>query len=215
MNTTTQRVQKAYSNWADMYDTNINRTRDLNADVLRQASLPVAGKKVLEIGCGTGINTEYLAGYAKQVTGFDISEEMISHARKKISAQHVRFVTGDITRPWPFEAHSYDFISANLVLEHIENLNPIFEEASRVLTNGGDFYISELHPYKQLQNSQARYTDKETGEEVLVDAFVHTVSEYVNAGISAGFTLLKMGEFQHEMDEIPRLLTLHFKKVLR
>lgn len=50
-------VQKAYDRWAEQYDDNHNRTRDLNRRCLRQADLPLAGARVFEAGCGTGLET--------------------------------------------------------------------------------------------------------------------------------------------------------------
>lgn len=205
-------IQKAYNEWADVYDTNKNTTRDLNVRVLREQSFQLANKQVLETGFGTGLNTEYLSSKADHVTGIDFSGAMIAKARSRINKKNVNLLQGDLTGPWPFENNSFDFISSNLVLEHIEDLAHIFREAYRVLRRGGTCYLSELHPYKQLQKSQAKYISRETGEEVLVDAFLHPVAEYINEGLNAGFSLRKMGEHQAEKDEIPRLLTLLFEK---
>jgi SAM-dependent methyltransferase len=70
------RILKAYNEWAEIYDTNQNKTRDLNASVLREQNFSLAGKRVLEAGCGTGINSEYFAEHANTFTGIDLSEEM-------------------------------------------------------------------------------------------------------------------------------------------
>ena len=63
-----------------------------------------------------------------------------------------------------------------------------------------------------LRQSQARFIHQKTGEEILVDAFLHAVSEYINEAISAGFSLVKAGEHRAEDDNLPRLLTLLFQK---
>jgi hypothetical protein len=81
-----------------------------------------------------------------------------------------------------------------------------------VLRPGGLLYISELHPYKQLQGSQARYRDPETGAAVLVPAFHHSLSEYINGGIGAGLTLRRVEERQNVSDATPRLMTLLFAR---
>lgn len=212
MSETSSNIKKAYDEWAEIYDTDNNRTRDLNAQTLREESLSLAGKRVLEIGCGTGLNTEYLVRHASVVTGMDISGNMLARARRRVGDQKARFVAGDITKPWSFENASFDVIVGNLVLEHIEVLSHVFREAYRVLDAGGKLYIAELHPYRQLRQSQARYISKETGKEVLVDAFTHPVSEYVNDALEAGFNLRQMEERKHGEDDIPRLLTLLFEK---
>jgi len=67
-------VRDAYDRWAVQYDDNRNRTRDLNMQCLRRANLPLAGARVFEAGCGTGLNTEFLAGQGARVTAMDFSE---------------------------------------------------------------------------------------------------------------------------------------------
>lgn len=212
MSGATNRIKNAYDEWAEIYDTNDNKTRDLNYRCIRQQQLDLRNKKVLEIGCGTGLNTIYLAGQATKVVGIDISEEMLVRARVRLEEGNAEFIKADITKPWQLDDAAFDLIVANLVLEHVENLAHIFSEAFRVLQPGGTLYIAELHPYKQIQQSQAKFVSQKTGDEVLVDAFIHPVSEYINEGLSADFILRKMREEQKEDEKIPRLLTLLFKK---
>lgn len=206
------RISKAYDNWAEIYDTNQNKTRDLNAKILRSMSLPVQNKRVLEVGCGTGINSEYFAEQAASLTGLDFSEKMLIQAKKRVNKSNTQFLKGDITEPWEFKSNSFDFISANLVLEHIEDLSLFYSEAFRVLNSPGHLYIAELHPYRQLQDSQAKFVHQETGKEILVDAFLHPVSQFINEAIAADFKLVKAGEHKTESDSTPRLLTLFFQK---
>jgi hypothetical protein len=53
-------TEKAYSIWAEYYDTNKNKTRDIEAISLRETLSNMRFKSYLEIGCGTGKNTEWL-----------------------------------------------------------------------------------------------------------------------------------------------------------
>ncbi|NGP87131.1 class I SAM-dependent methyltransferase [Fodinibius halophilus] len=211
MSNNTDQIREAYDEWAQVYDSKNNLTRDLNYEAIRKASLDLESKEILEIGCGTGLNTAFLAEQAKNVTGVDISEEMLAKARQRVSTG-IDFTVADITEPWDFKDESFDLIVGNLVLEHVKDLSHVFSEASRVLRTDGKLYLAELHPYKQLQQSQAKFTRQETGEEVLVNAFTHPVSEYVNEAINAGFEILRMQEYQSEKDDIPRLITLFFEK---
>ena len=155
MTDTSRRIREAYDDWAEIYDSNENKTRDLNAKILKSGFFDLKMKRVLEPGCGTGINSEYFAKNAASFTGVDLSEKMLQEARKKIQSSNTTFLSGDITQKWKFEKSSFDFISMNLVLEHIEDLSHIFREAFRVLDQNGKLYISELHPYRQLRQSQA------------------------------------------------------------
>jgi SAM-dependent methyltransferase len=67
-------------------------------------------------------------------------------------------------------------VEATLVLEHVEALGPVFQEARRVLRDGGTFYLAELHPTRQFGGTQAHFEDEATGETVVIEAFTHPVS---------------------------------------
>jgi ubiquinone/menaquinone biosynthesis C-methylase UbiE len=207
-------VEAAYDAWARQYDTNENPTRDLDAAVLRGRGFDLAGRDVLELGCGTGKNTVWLAEHARSVLALDLSEEMMRRARERVPAAHVRFAKADIIQPLPAESASVDFVIGNLVLEHVEDLAPVFAEAARVLRPGGTLFVSELHPYKQLAGSQARFTVPETREVVRVPAFLHDVGDYVNAGVAAGLAAAHVGEWREEEAKtaMPRLLTVEFRR---
>ncbi|WP_316934527.1 class I SAM-dependent methyltransferase [Rufibacter tibetensis] len=76
------------------HDTNHNKTHDLEAQSLRNTLASLPFHRCLEIGCGTGKNTQWLAEKAQNVTGVDLSEEMLSKPRKKVTASNVQFTPG-------------------------------------------------------------------------------------------------------------------------
>lgn len=205
-------IQKSYDDWSESYDTDENLTRDLDQKVIRKALANLLFKAILEIGCGTGKNTVFLAHIGEAVHAVDFSEGMIEKAKEKVKAENVRFSMMDITEKWNFDDQSFDLIVCNLVLEHIEHLSFVFSEASRSLQEEGRFLISELHPFKQYEGKKARfYKDEEIVE---VDAFVHHVSEFINIALSNGFELVRLEEHWHEndADKPPRLITFIFEK---
>lgn len=201
-------VQEAYNRWAELYDDNHNRTRDLNMQCLRRADLPLAGARVFEAGCGTGLNTEFLAGQGAQIVAMDFSEAMLERARARVGRSSARFELGDVTHPWPAEDDSCDLAVITLVLEHVEDLAPVFAQARRALRNGGMLYIAELHPYRQLAGGQARFTPDGSDREQLVPAWKHSISEFVSEAMRTGFELQRMAEPAFEDDDVPRLLQL-------
>ena len=205
-------VQDAYNSWAQQYDSNENKTRDLEARSLRETLAPLTFEHCLEIGCGTGKNTAWLLQKAASVTAVDLSEEMLSKAKEKITSPNVTFVQADITQPWTFATKSYDLVGFSLVLEHIEDLEPVFAKVAAVLNPGGYLYISELHPFKQYNGSKARF-DTAEGTQV-VTCFNHHITDFTNAAKANGFNLVSMNEYFDEDDRgtIPRLLTLLFRK---
>jgi ubiquinone/menaquinone biosynthesis C-methylase UbiE len=204
-------VAGAYDRWAASYDADKNATRDLDALVVRRAPLVIQDRDVLELGSGTGKNTQYLAEHAKSVVAIDFSEAMIARAHQRIPTSNVKFMLHDVRDTWPVSPASFDAVVANLILEHVHDLAPVFFEAARVLRPGGQFFFCELHPYRQLIGSQAHFIDPATGETVQVAAHVHTVSEYVNGAIEAGFALKSLGEWIEDgapEGSAPRLISL-------
>jgi ubiquinone/menaquinone biosynthesis C-methylase UbiE len=207
-----EEVQQAYNSWAQQYDSNENKTRDLEARSLRETLEPLSFGTCLEIGCGTGKNTVWLLTKAESVTAVDLSEEMLSKARTKISGENVNFVQADINQPWAFAKQTYDLVGFSLVLEHIEELQPVFTKVAHVLKSGGYLYISELHPFKQYSGSKARF-DTEAGTQI-VPCFNHHITDFTSAAAASGLELIKIQEYFDEDDRntIPRILTLLFKK---
>ena len=205
-------VQDADNEWSDIYDSNANRTRDLDAEVTRRILGGRRFPSIVEIGCGTGKNTEFLATLGDSVLAFDFSEKMLAKARQKVTASHVRFEQADITQTWNYPPDSIDLITCNLVLEHIENLDHIFAQAARTLRNGGLFLVNELHPFKQYGGTKARF---ERGADVVeVDVFIHHISEFIHAAEKNGLKLLKFDEVWHADDtgKPPRLVSFVFGK---
>jgi ubiquinone/menaquinone biosynthesis C-methylase UbiE len=204
--------QQAYNVWADNYDTVINKTRDLEAIALRKMLSEIDFGEVLEIGCGTGKNTEWLLTKAKRVVAADFSEEMLEKAREKITSENVEFRQTDIREKWSFPENRFDLVTCSLALEHIENIDFVFQQANLVLKSGGLFYVGELHPSKQYQGSKARF-DIDDGVFEL-QCFIHHISEFFAAGKTSNFECAEMMEWFDEDDKtsIPRLLTMIFKK---
>ena len=214
---TKSEIAAAYNDWAETYDTDPNCTRDLAAQVLRQVNLNFVDRNVIEAGCGTGRNTEWLARPAAGSAGIvalDFSEEMLTRARNHVNDPRVRFVQHDVRNTWPVPDASADVVIAMLILEHVEMVEPVFSEAARTLRPGGELFICELHPMRQLLGGQAQFTNARTGEHHRVPAFLHDVSDYVNAGLTVGFELASLGEWRDReapRSSAPRLLTLLFR----
>ena len=204
--------REAYNSWAVQYDTNENRTRDLEARALRDLLATIECKTCLEIGCGTGKNTEWLLQKAEKITAVDLSPAMLDIAREKISQAHVNFVQADINGDWHFTEGTYDLVSFSLVLEHIEHLDHVFRETCKVLEPGGHVYIGELHPFKQYSGSKARFPTPQ-GEQV-VECYNHHVSDFTNAARHYGLDIAMVDEYFDNDDKtsIPRILALLFRK---
>ena len=205
-------IQNAYDEWSGIYDTNENLTRDLDSNVTRSLLADLRVDSILELGCGTGKNTVFLAEIGKHVHALDYSQGMIEKAKQKVKAENVRFEMADLTKRWHCADGDYDLIVCCLVLEHIEDLSHIFSEAARTLKPDGRFLINELHPFKQYKGTKARFErDNNTIE---VDAYVHHISEFTHAAEESGVKLEQFNEYWHDQDQgkPPRLVSFVFVK---
>ena len=204
--------RQLYNTWSTTYDAAENKTRDLELLAGQNILASVPFETVIELGCGTGKNTVWLAEKAQRVTAVDLSEEMQAKAKAKVKRENVVFKEADITKPWNFGDEKTNLITSGLVLEHIENLKFIFSEAFRHLSENGHFYICELHPFKQYAGSKARFETDE-GTKIL-ECFTHHVSDYVTAALENDFSLIRLDEWFDDDDRraLPRLISFLFKK---
>lgn len=205
-------TKSAYDLWSKQYDSNENKTRDLEAQALRQTLKNIEFADCLEIGCGTGKNTEWLLTKADHITAVDLSEEMIARAKEKIKSDKVSFLQADIIKEWDFTNKKFDLISFSLVLEHIENLNHIFSQASKLLKPGGHIYLGELHPYKQYLGTKARFETND-GLQIL-ECYNHNISDFVKSAGRNGLEVKDINEYFDDDNSTisPRVLTMIFRR---
>lgn len=206
------KVENAYNIWADQYDTNSNKTRDLDTKSTIATLSKLDFSSVIELGCGTGKNTPFLLKKADKIIGLDFSQKMLNKAKLKINDKRVEFRKADLTNEWKINNESADLITCSLVLEHIKDLNFIFDQVNKKLKNGGVFFISELHPFKQYSGSKAKF-ETESGIQEL-ETYVHHISEYLNSAKNNSLELIELKEWFDDdiKNAIPRLIGIVFRK---
>ncbi|MFQ5437859.1 MAG: methyltransferase domain-containing protein [Paracoccaceae bacterium] len=99
-------------------------------------------RRILDIGCGTGVVTRAIAAHAPpeaEVTGSDFSEALIRIARKKAAAQSlssINFVVADghSTEDRPA---SYDLVVAHTLVSHVADPQKVLSECARLVKPGG------------------------------------------------------------------------------
>ena len=102
----------------------------------------VEGKRVLDVACGEGYGSALLARGAAQVTGVDVSEEAIAHARGAYGAfANVRFECAPCTR-LPLADGSVDVAVTFETIEHIDPQETFLDELARVLSPDGVLLLS-------------------------------------------------------------------------
>ena len=206
------KIQDAYTRWSDTYDSDRNLTRDLDHKATQDALTGLRFQNIMELGCGTGKNTAFLTQLGARILALDFSRGMLRRAKSKINCGRVFFAVADLTKPWPCRDGSFELIVCNLVLEHIEDLGAVFAEVARALATGGQFFLSELHPFRQYKGTKANFrTDNEAIE---IPAFVHHLSDFTESARANGLSMRMMREWWHEADEnnLPRLVSFMFEK---
>lgn len=104
------------------------------------AQLITPKSKVLDVGCGGGFLTNYLASMGHQVSGVDLSSKSLEIAKQGDATKKVVYQIADAKR-LPYDNETFDVVSAMDILEHIENPAEAIREASRVLKPSGKFFF--------------------------------------------------------------------------
>lgn len=179
------------------------------------------GKSVIDLGCGTGRFTFLLeeAG-AAQTVGVDLSEEMLQLAKEQAEERHskAKFLKGNIAKP--FTKENFDFAFSSTSTHYLQNLKPFFENLHSLLRPEGECVLSVMHPVYTAQypigrgeqfpdDSEwtVRYLDKrerayiqpwieynDKMENFLSRSWHHMFSDYVNAAVGSGFSILETQE---------------------
>ncbi|MEA1896918.1 MAG: class I SAM-dependent methyltransferase [Bacteroidota bacterium] len=100
-----------------------------------------AGKKILEIGCGTGEFTKRIVPSGADITAIDISPDLLEVARETIPNATVRFHIQNVEK-LDFEDGCFDVVIGSSILHHL-NLKPALKEIYRVLKIGGVVVFTE------------------------------------------------------------------------
>jgi SAM-dependent methyltransferase len=100
-----------------------------------------SGKRVLDLGCGSGYGSAELARTAESVIGVDVSAEAVAYASSHYSLANLSFFRHSCTQlPWPDQG--FQFITAFEVIEHLSNWQEMLNEVRRLLSPGGTFLVS-------------------------------------------------------------------------
>ena len=185
-------VQAGYAAWAPLYDDDGNPLTALEGPAVRAWFGPLAGRRVLDIGCGTGRHTLALieAG-AAEIAALDLTPEMMALARDKVDAgpARVHWVRHALPEPLPFRDATFDLAVLGLVAEHVADLGRSLMEVARVLRPGGRCILSALHPDRTAEGQRARFIDPQTGLRHPIATVHRTIDEYLAAARTAGLRL--------------------------
>jgi 2-polyprenyl-3-methyl-5-hydroxy-6-metoxy-1,4-benzoquinol methylase len=108
----------------------------------------VAGKRVLDAGCGEGRFARMLAERGAKVTAIDLSENMIRHAKEQESEAPlgIEYSVKDMCDLSAFQDSQFELVVAYLSIIDVEDYEAAFGEIARTLEPGGQFVYSLVHP---------------------------------------------------------------------
>jgi len=108
---------------------------------------PVAGKKVLDVGCGGGILSESLAQLGANVTAVDMAEASLSVAKlhlleSKLDIEYLQITAEELAVE---RAGSYDIVTCLEMLEHVPDPSSVIDACANLVKPGGTVYFSTIN----------------------------------------------------------------------
>lgn len=149
-----------------------------------------AGKKLLEIGCGAGIDLVRFAAGGAVVTGVDLSETAISLAKKNMAFRNLeadlRVMNGEALE---YPDGTFDAVYAHGVLQYTADIRKMIDESRRVLKPGGDF-IAMVYNRKGWLNTMSKFFKVELEHEDAPVLNKYTIKEL--KGMLSGYSSVRI-----------------------
>ena len=124
-------------------------------------------KRILDIGCGNGYLLRKIQGGTLNVTGIDISEDMVREARRLGHGGVPSLLCVASSDFLPLATGIYDAAVCSLTINNLSSADMAkntLREAGRILKPGGFLVISLPHPYTLSAKTRYRWTDWEEGQ---------------------------------------------------
>ena len=188
-----------YNKIAQSYSKKFQKPSDYIEDFLK---LIPKGGKILDVGCGVGVDAGYMYSKGFKVVGIDLSKGMLKIAKKRFP--NVDFKLMDL-REIRFAPNSFDGVIASFSLIHIpkDDVLGVLHKIHQILKNGGIVYIGV-----QKGKSKEVFIDEplKPGEKLFVNVF--SFEEIKELLLKSGFVIIQ----KHERESMSKA-ELKFKKL--
>ncbi len=161
------------------------RGRELNANTMLEQPamkglLPsLSSQTVLDLGCGCGHNCiEFVNSGAIKVVGIDISEKMLSVARKECAHEKIQYINMSMTDISTL-SESFDLVYSSLAFHYVEDFELLCRDIYGLLNENGVLLFSQEHPLiTATVDGKGHYNKDENGRKVS-----YTFSNYNEPGV--------------------------------
>ncbi|MFA6062949.1 MAG: bifunctional 2-polyprenyl-6-hydroxyphenol methylase/3-demethylubiquinol 3-O-methyltransferase UbiG [Gallionella sp.] len=107
----------------------------------------IAGKRVLDVGCGGGILSESMAALNANVTGIDLSDKALQVAKLHLleSGRQVNYRKIPVESLAEEQPEQYDVVTCMEMLEHVPDPDSVIAACSKLVKPGGWIFLSTLN----------------------------------------------------------------------
>ncbi len=177
-------MAEGYDAWAPSYDTPDNPFFAMDESVLLPILDTIPPGDAIDAMCGTGRYAAHLAARGHRVRGYDASPGMLDLARAKVPA--AEFGVADVAE-LPVDDASADVVVNALAVNHVDDLEPVFAEAARVLRPGGRLLLCSMVGYFLGSRLTPLLAYDASGRIGYVPEWNHSTGDYLRAALAAGF----------------------------
>jgi len=171
---------------------------------------PLRGLTVLDVGCGSGAQCEWMLDEGAEVIGLDLSPAMVEEARTRCGGRG-RFLVADLAEPIPLNPRSVDGITCSLVLHYLREWKVPLRSFAALLRSDGWAVMSLDHPFSPpLPGQRGGYFDTELVSDTWAKADVEVTQHFwrrplasvIDVCADAGFVVDRIREARPDHDAI-------------
>lgn len=163
----------------------------------------IKNKKILDIGCGGGVDFKIFEQKGAIVSGIDPSEIMVNEAKQRVlNSDNVQI--GEYENI-PFQNETFDIVFGRFSLHYLENFDKAYHEIKRVLVSNGKLLLIVSHPAFDLtylleeehKNSEL-ITVELYGNKTRISFPPHILRDYFSPTFFKLFDLVALDEYSEE-----------------
>lgn len=161
-------------------------------------TLMIRGKRLLDVGCGSGIDLEFFSKEKAKVYGIDISKELVNIAKQRLLESEI--VEGSFNY-LSWKNNFFDIVWSKYALQHDKDISISLNEIYRVLKKDGKVFLQITHPMRSSEflRDKNYFKDGEiinypTIDGKIINEYHHTLSEWIKTLLNIGFEIINFEE---------------------